>query len=301
MSGKGRNVHGVVLLDKPRGITSNAALQTVKRLFGARKAGHTGSLDPLATGLLPLCLGEATKISGFLLDSDKGYRAIFKLGVRTNTSDADGEVIQTRPVGLISDARLNEVLQQFTGDLQQVPPMHSAIKQNGVPLYKLAHAGLEVDRPARQVTIHELQRLRFEGDEVEVSVRCSKGTYIRTLAEDIGEALGCGAHVSLLRRDRVSAFTLEQASTLDQLHARATQGMEALDQILLPMDRALVDWPDVRLSKEAAYCLTRGQAVFVPQVTAQGWVRLFNGDDQFLGMGQVLDDGRVAPRRLVNQ
>lgn len=293
-------MHGVVLLDKPRGLTSNAALQIVKRLFNAQKAGHTGSLDPMATGLLPLCLGEATKISGFLLDSEKGYRAIFKLGARTNTGDADGEVIETRPVGIISAARLNEVLAKFTGEIRQVPPMHSAIKQNGVPLYKLAHAGQEVERAARDVTIYSMQLLRFEGDEVEVSVRCSKGTYIRTLAEDIGAALGCGAHLSLLQRDRVGAFTLAQAFTLEQLGERAARWIEALDQVLLPMDQALGDWPDVRLSDEAAYCLQHGQAVFVPRVTAQGWVRLFNSDNHFLGLGQVLDDGRVAPRRLVN-
>lgn len=300
MGAKGRNVHGVLLLDKPRGMTSNGALQIVKRLFSARKAGHTGSLDPLATGLLPLCLGEATKVSGFLLDSDKGYRAIFKLGVRTNSGDADGEVVQTRPVGAINIATLSDVLARFTGNIQQVPPMFSAIKQNGVPLYKLAYAGQEVERTARDVTIFSLQLLRFENDEIEVSVRCSKGTYIRTLAEDIGEALGCGAHVSLLQRVRVGGFTLEQAFTLDRLQQRAAQGIAALDQALLPMDHALEGWPDVRLSKEAAHCLQHGQAVFVPQVTAHGWVRLFNGDNHFLGMGEVLDDGRVAPRRLVN-
>ena len=297
---KGRAVHGVLLLDKPVGLTSNGALQIVKRLFNARKAGHTGSLDPLATGVLPLCLGEATKISGFLLDATKGYRSVFKLGIRTDSGDADGAVIETRPVGALTLDAINAVLASFVGDIVQIPPMHSAIKQNGVPLYKLAHQGLEVERLPRNVTIHELTLLCFEHDELEVAVRCSKGTYIRVLAEDIGTALGCGAHVAQLRRDLVGPYTLPQAVTLQQLQDDAQKSMETLDQRLLPIDSALADWPGVKLSDDATYFLKRGQTVFIPRTTDRGLVRLFNGQMNFLGIGQVLDDGRVAPRRLVN-
>ncbi len=300
VSKKGRNVHGVLLLDKPVGMTSNGALQIVKRLFNARKAGHTGSLDPLATGVLPLCLGEATKISGFLLDATKGYRSTFKLGVRTDSGDANGAVLATQPVGVLSLDTINAVLARFVGDIVQIPPMHSAIKQNGVPLYKLAHQGLEVERQPRCVTIHALTLLRFENDVLEVAVRCSKGTYIRVLAEDIGAALGCGAHVAQLQRDLVGPYRLAQAVTLQQLQDDARHGMDILDQRLLPMDGALADWPDVKLSDDAAYFLKRGQTVFIPRTSDRGLVRLFNSQMNFMGIGQVLDDGRVAPRRLVN-
>lgn len=297
---KGRNVHGVLLLDKPAGMTSNGALQIVKRLFNARKAGHTGSLDPLATGVLPLCLGEATKISGFLLDAAKGYRSVFKLGVRTDSGDADGVVIATSPVGELNHDTVNSVLARFVGPIVQIPPMHSAIKQNGVPLYKLAHQGVAVERLPRSVTIHELKLLRFENDEIEVAVRCSKGTYIRVLAEDIGAALGCGAHVAQLRRDLAGPYSLSQTVTLQQLQDDLQQGTEVLDRRLLPMDSALADWPGVKLSDDAAYFLKRGQTVFIPRTSDRGLVRLFNSQMNFLGIGQVQDDGRVAPRRLVN-
>ena len=203
---RGRQVNGGLLLDKPIGITSNAALQRVKRLFNANKAGHTGSLDPLATGMLPLCLGEATKISSFLLSADKEYRACLKLGVITDSADAEGNVVETRPVADYSESRVREVLKRFLGESSQIPPMHSAIKQNGQPLYKLAHQGIEVERKARDITIYSLELLRFEGDELEIAVRSSKGTYIRTLSEDIGEALGCGAHITALRRTGVGAL-----------------------------------------------------------------------------------------------
>ena len=250
--------------------------------------------------MLPLCLGEATKISGFLLDATKGYRSRFKLGIRTDSGDADGTVIATHPVGLLSLDTVNAVLERFVGEIVQIPPMHSAIKQNGVPLYKLAHQGLEVERQPRSVTIHQLTLLRFENDELEVSVRCSKGTYIRVLAEDIGTALGCGAHVMQLRRDMVGPYTLAQVLTMQQLQNDSQQGMENLDRHLLPIDSALVDWPGVKLSDDAAYFLSRGQTVFIPRTSERGLVRLFNGQMNFLGIGQVLDDGRVAPRRLIN-
>lgn len=298
---RGRNVNGVLLLDKPTGITSNAALQIVKRLFNANKAGHTGSLDPLASGMLPICLGEATKISGFLLSADKEYRALCKLGVTTDSGDADGEVRETRPLGELSGAQVQEVLESFVGQSQQIPPMHSAIKRDGQPLYKLARQGVEVEREPRDITIHSLNLLRLEGDELEFDVRCSKGTYIRVLAEDIGEALGCGAHVAGLRRTGVGALGDYPMHTLESLQEIAeTSGMAALDELLVPMELTLPDWPEVRLSEDASFYLCQGQAVFVPQLKDRGWVRLYAGDKRFLGLGTVLDDGRVAPKRLLS-
>ncbi len=298
---RGRNISGVLLLDKPVGITSNAALQVVKRFYDANKAGHTGSLDPLATGMLPICLGEATKISGFLLSADKSYRAVCKLGVTTNSGDADGEVLEERPVENIDEARVREVLMNFMGEGKQIPPMHSAIKRQGVPLYKLAHQGIEVEREARDITIHSLDLVQLDGDELEIDVRCSKGTYIRTLAEDIGEELGCGAHISVLRRTGIGALDNIEMHTLDSLAALAEQeDKEALDGLLLPTEAALPDWPEVQLSADASFYLCQGQAVFVPQLKDRGLVRLFGANKRFLGLGTVLDDGRVAPKRLLS-
>lgn len=298
---RGRNINGVLLLDKPVGLTSNAALQVVKRLYNANKAGHTGSLDPLATGILPICLGEATKISGFLLSADKCYRAVCKLGVITDSGDADGEVLEERPVGQLDQSQVLEVLMHFLGDSRQVPPMHSAIKRQGVPLYKLAHQGIEVEREARDITIHSLDLVRLEGDELEIDVCCSKGTYIRTLAEDIGEALGCGAHISALRRTGIGALDNIEVHTLDSLTELAEQeDKEALDGILLPTEAALPDWPEVQLSSDASFYLCQGQAVFVPRLKDRGWVRLFGDNKRFLGLGTVMDDGRVAPKRLLS-
>ncbi len=296
---RGRNVDGILLLDKPIGLTSNRALQQVKRLFNANKAGHTGSLDPLATGMLPICLGEATKVSGFLLEADKRYRAVCRLGVRTDSADADGEVIETRPVPQLTRERVIEVLEGFLGAQMQTPPMHSAIKQQGVPLYKLAHQGIEVARKAREVTIHGIELLRLDGDELTIDVRCSKGTYIRTLAEDIGEALGCGAHISALRRTGVGGLEMASVVDFETLEALAAQGAEALDALLVPAGDALPEWPAVRLSEDASFYLRQGQPVFVPQLKDRGWVRLYRGDEEFLGLGTVLDDGRVAPKRLL--
>lgn len=297
---RGREVNGVLLLDKPTGITSNAALQKVKRLFNANKAGHTGSLDPLASGMLPICLGEATKISGYLLSADKEYQASLKLGVTTDSADADGNVVQTRPVEAFTEARIREVLESFLGKISQTPPMHSAIKQNGQPLYKLAHQGIEVPREPREITIHSLELLRFEGDELDIAVRSSKGTYIRTLAEDIGEALGCGAHITKLRRTSVGALDGQQMYSLESLEAIVEQsGAGALDKLLMPMESMLPDWPEVRLSEDASFYLCQGQPVFVPQLKDRGWVRLYASDERFLGLGTVLDDGRVAPKRLM--
>lgn len=300
-SAKGRSINGILLLDKPVGITSNSALQQVKRLYQARKAGHTGNLDPLASGLLPICLGEATKLSAFLLDADKVYRGVCKLGARTTTGDGEGEVIERRPVGEVDRKRVLEVLESFTGEIQQIPPMHSAIKHKGQPLYKLAHQGIEIERQPRTVRIYKLELLRLEGDELEILVHCSKGTYIRTLAEDIGEALGYGAHLSALHRTGAGPFQEENAITLDRLRAVADEGLEALDALLLPMQHALENWPVVRLSGNAAYYLGQGQPVTVPQAPTSGLVRLVAEGERFIGVGNILDDGRVAPKRLLNR
>lgn len=297
---RGRNISGILLLDKVVGITSNAALQQVKRLFNARKAGHTGNLDPLASGLLPLCFGEATKMSAFLLDSDKRYRGTIKLGVRTSTADAEGTVLETRPVAGLDAARVREVLQAFTGSIEQIPPMHSAIKHKGQPLYKLAREGLEIERQPRCVHIHTLELLRFADDEVDIEVHCSKGTYIRTLAEDIGRALGCGAHLASLRRTGAGPFDIRQAVTLVQLEAiAAEEGFAGLDRLLLPLEAALADRPAVSVSDNSAFYLRQGQPVLVPKAPTDGLVRLY-GKEHFLGVGQILEDGRVAPRRLVS-
>ncbi len=298
---RGRSVNGVLLLDKPAGLTSNAALQIVKRLYNANKAGHTGSLDPLATGMLPICLGEATKISGFLLSADKEYRAVCKLGVTTDTGDAEGEIRETRPLGDLTETQVKEVLESFLGQSQQIPPMHSAIKRDGQPLYKLARQGIEVEREPRDIVIHSLKLLRLEGDELELDVRCTKGTYIRVLAEDIGTALGCGAHVAALRRTSVGALDEYPMHTMDELQAMVdASGAHVLDELLLPMESTLPDWPEVRLSEDASFYLCQGQPVFVPQLKDRGWVRLYAGNERFLGLGTVLDDGRVAPKRLLS-
>lgn len=295
----GRPVNGILLLDKPMGATSNAALQQVKRLFQAQKAGHTGSLDPLATGVLPICLGEATKASAFLLDADKHYRVVCKLGETTSTQDAEGEVLESRPVGDYDLAELEAVLDRFRGPQEQVPPMFSAVKHEGQRLYKLARQGIEVERKARSIVIHELNLLSWESPNLEIAVHCSKGTYVRTLAEDIGEVLGCGAHVTALRRTGVGPYGGDDLVTLEQLEALAGEGYARLDARLLPMESALAQWPGVRLTGDAAFYLRQGQPVLVPKAPTSGWVRLYEGESTFLGMGEILDDGRVAPRRLM--
>ena len=296
---KGRDVNGILVLDKPAGYSSNQALQTVRRLFDARKAGHTGNLDPMATGVLPICLGEATKVSAFLLDADKGYAGTVRLGSRTDSGDAEGEVIETRPVPAIDEARIEEVLARFRGPIEQLPPMYSAVKQGGQPLYKLAREGKTVERKPRQVTIHSLEATGFDGECIDIAVKCTKGTYIRTLAEEIGEALGCGAHLSRLVRTQAGPFHMEQAVTLDGLKAVAEGGLAALDALLLPAQSGLDDWPRVQLSSTGAFYVRQGQPVQVPNAPTDGMVRLFEGEDIFLGIGHILDDGRVAPKRLL--
>lgn len=304
---KGRDVSGVLLLDKPQGGSSNHALQRVKRLFGAAKAGHTGSLDPLATGMLPVCFGEATKISAFLLDADKRYHLKCQLGVNTTTGDAEGEVIDTQDVSRITERDVKNVLPDFLGEIDQVPPMYSAIKHNGERLYKLARKGIEVERKARQVTIYDIDFISLEwqqqGDQkrliLELEVHCSKGTYVRTLVEDIASKLNCGAHITSLRRLSVGPYEGNML-TIEQLEALAQQGEAALDSCLQSVDSGVSHWPDVHLSSDAAFYVQQGQAVMVPQAPTQGWVRIYD-QEHFLGLGEIQDDGLVAPRRMIKQ
>lgn len=303
---KGREVHGILLLDKPTGLTSNDVLQKVKRIYNAAKAGHTGALDPLATGMLPICLGEATKFSQFLLDADKRYQVTAKLGVRTNTSDADGEVVSERPVN-VATGDIIEALDKFRGPIMQVPSMYSALKHNGRPLYEYAREGIVIEREARPITIYELKLISVEGDEIKMEVHCSKGTYIRSLVDDLGELLGCGAHVTALRRTQVASYPYDRMLTLEQLecileHARAqtVPPREHLDPLLLPMDTAVASLPEVNLLPAVAAYVNQGQAVQVAGAPQSGQVRMTVGPEhEFIGVGEIDDDGRVAPRRLV--
>ncbi len=291
-------INGVLLLNKPLDITSNRALQRVKRLFNAKKAGHTGSLDPLATGMLPICLGEATKFSQFLLDSDKHYHVKAKLGVKTTTGDAEGEIIATHPVTDITPEKIKTALNQFIGAIKQIPPMFSAIKQQGKPLYELARQGLEVERKARDIFIYSSQFISSEEDTFVFQVHCSKGTYIRTLVEDIGEALGLGAYVTGLHRTAVSPYQQNKMfclSELEEIHQR--DGVDALMQCLLPMDTCVKHLPAISLSSINLRAIRMGQTVMTDQ-EANGLVRLFGENGEFVGMGEIVE-GRIAPRRLV--
>ena len=297
-----QNIQGILLLDKPIGLTSNGALQRIKRLFCAKKAGHTGSLDPLATGMLPICFGEATKFSQFLLDSDKHYRVVMKLGIKTTTGDAEGEVISTRPVENNEAQQFATVSQEFLGAIQQIPPMFSAIKHQGKPLYQLARKGLEVERTPRTVQIHSLRLEKTETDQIYFDVHCSKGTYIRTLVEDIGERLGCGAHVIGLHRLAVIPYENTAMYTLTELEKMCEQsGLETLHRLLLPVETSVQALPAIKLSTSAAFYMRMGQPVLVPHLPTQGFVRVFSEDGRFMGIGEIMEDGRVTPRRLVAQ
>ncbi|NJN46220.1 MAG: tRNA pseudouridine(55) synthase TruB [Candidatus Competibacteraceae bacterium] len=296
---RNRSVNGILLLDKPSGLTSNAALQKVKRLYCARKAGHTGSLDPLASGMLPICLGEATKFAGFLLDANKRYRFACQLGVVTDTGDAEGEVVSTCAVPSLTQATVNDALAQLTGDIKQLPPMYSALKHQGQRLYKLARQGQVVERQPRPVTIHSLHLLGLEGDWIECEVHCSKGTYVRTLATDLGELLGCGAHVVALRRVGVEPYVSQRMESLDELEKQADQGYGALDALLLPLDSALAAWPVFRVSETMVNSLFQGHSVRLDCLAQQGRVRLYHAE-RFLGVGEIRDGERVIPRRLIS-
>lgn len=288
-----RAVDGVLLLDKPHGLTSNAALQTARRLLNAAKAGHTGTLDPMATGLLPLTFGEATKFSQMLLDADKGYEATVRLGAETDTGDAEGAIIATSPVTATADD-IATVLPRFTGPIEQIPPMHSALKRDGKPLYEYARAGIEVERAPRRVCIHALELLGVDGDCFRIRVDCSKGTYVRTLAIDLGRALGCGAHLSALRRVRIGPFEVAQAVTLAALEATPAEGRDAL---LAPVDALVGHLPQVHLDSERAGWLLQGRALELGGLGA-GLLRIYAGE-RFLGLGEAGADGKLAPKRLV--
>jgi tRNA pseudouridine55 synthase len=296
---RGRDVRGVLLLDKPRGVTSNHALQRVKRLYDAAKAGHTGSLDPLATGMLPICFGAATRLGGYLLDSDKAYRVTACLGTATDTQDADGTITERRDGPAPEEAAVRSALSQFVGEIQQVPPMYSALKRDGVPLYRLARRGVTVERAARCVTIHALTFERYAWPELELSVRCSKGTYVRTLVVDVAAALGTLGHVLELRRTSVDPFAAEQMVSLEVLEDLAARNDRAgLDGLLLPADSALPDWPGVVLRPEAAERLAHGQAVAADHAWPVGRTKIYQEPRDLLAIGEVTSDGRLVPHRV---
>jgi tRNA pseudouridine55 synthase len=305
----GRPIDGVLILDKPAGMTSNAALQTVKRLYFAAKAGHTGSLDPLATGVLPLCFGEATKFSQYLLDADKIYRSTFVFGVATNSGDSDGEVIARGDASALTQEKIEAALEQFRGDIEQVPSMFSAIKKDGQPLYKLARLGIEVERAARAVTIRELRIEAFRSGaraagvnaEVDIWIHCSKGTYVRSIAEDLGQALGCGAHVGKLRRVQAGPFGEADSVSLTTLEGlKARDALAEMDNLLRATTTALGALPKLVLAEAAGFYLRQGQPVLVSKAPTSGLVQLQLASGEFIGVGEILNDGRVAPRRLVN-
>jgi len=292
----GDPVDGILLLDKPAGITSNAALQKAKLLLHAKKGGHTGSLDPIATGLLPLCFGEATKLAGFFLDSDKVYWARLKLGERTDTGDCEGSVLKKSPVN-VDEQSIRRALDRFKGKIKQIPPMYSAVKVNGLPLYRLAREGKVIDREPRLVSVYRLELLSFEAAELEIELHCSHGFYVRGLAHDLGELLGCGAHVQRLRRLNVAGLEVGNSVSMSELDE--LENPSARRHKLLAGDEALSHIPTVDLSVDAAFYLCRGQAVRAADLPSGGWVRLYSRDAGFLGMGAITDDGKVAPRRLM--
>ena len=295
----GLNIHGILLLDKRLGVSSNKALQEVRRLFNANKAGHTGSLDPLATGLLPLCFGEATKVSALMLDDNKRYQVVVQLGVMTDTGDLEGTVIEIKPVPKLFVDDILACLEKFTGAIDQIPPMYSALKLNGKKLYELAREGITVERKARHISIFELKLLSFSEDQLTLDVFCSKGTYIRSLAEDIGYELGCGATVKELRRLEAGQFSIENARTIEQLTAMDQQ---SLSQCLINVDKPLEALPAVQLNDEQAICIKHGQSITSPDWNVgmrQGTVRMY-GAAMFLGLGEMLSDGKLAPKKLFN-
>lgn len=298
---KFRDVHGVFLLDKPQGMSSNDIMQKVKRLFQANKAGHTGALDPLATGMLPICLGEATKFSQFLLDSDKRYFVTAKLGERTDTSDAEGQVVETREVN-VTEADILAALPQFRGDILQVPTMFSALKYNGKPLYEYARQGITVEREARPITIFELKFIEYNAPYLSLEVHCSKGTYIRTLVDDLGEVLGCGAHVTVLRRLAVADYPIEMMMPIDELQLLAESfPQKSLDTLLLPVDTAVAKLPALNLTEVQTKAVKFGQRVkFENNEQVYGLVRLFSDENQFLGVAEITADNVIRPNRMVN-
>ena len=285
----------MLLLDKPLGYSSNQALQRIKILYQAAKAGHTGTLDPLATGLLPLCFGEATKFAHFLTDADKVYVATVKLGITTNTGDAEGETLSTKLVN-VSQPQFEAACHQFVGEISQVPPMYSALKHEGKAMYEYARAGVEIERAARIVTIHSIELNAFEQDVAIITVKCSKGTYIRTLAEDIGNSLGCGAHLIGLRRTATANYNVAQAIALEQFEKLSAEQQAAL---LLPADSAVQHLPEIILAEDSAFYLRKGQAVWQSGMIPKGLLRLYTEKNEFLGLGEQQTDGKITPRRLI--
>ncbi|WP_339672076.1 tRNA pseudouridine(55) synthase TruB [Dasania marina] len=300
---RGRPVHGILVLDKPIDKSSNWALQVAKAIYNAQKAGHTGSLDPLATGVLPLCFGEATKFSQYLLNANKAYRSTFTLGVTTASGDAEGKVLTAEPAGHISEQQVLAMLDQFRGSIEQVPSMYSALKHEGQPLYKLARKGLEVERKSRRVEIFTLELEAYragEYPEIDVYIECSKGTYVRSIAEDLGAALGCGAHVSMLNRTGAGPFVASQSVSLAELQVlRDREAFDELDALLQPVDQALGHLPAVTLSEAAVDYIKQGQPVMVPKAPSDSEFKLYSEQGSFLGIGELNDDGLVKPRRLI--
>ena len=297
---RGRDIHGVFLLDKPQGMSSNDIMQKVKRIFQANKAGHTGALDPLATGMLPICLGEATKFSQFLLDADKRYLVTAKLGERTDTSDAEGQIVETREVK-VKTPEILTALEQFRGDILQVPTMFSALKHNGKPLYEYARQGITVEREARPITIFELNFIEYNAPYLTLEVHCSKGTYIRTLVDDLGEVLGCGAHVTMLRRTAVADYPTEKMLDWNALQSLAEQqDLALLDALLLPMDTAVAKLPALTLDENQTQGIGFGQRIkFDNPNRLQGQVRLFSHENRFLGVAVIDENNVIRPQRLV--
>lgn len=285
-----KNIHGVILLDKPTGKTSNAVLQRIKWLLSAKKAGHTGSLDPLATGLLPLCFGQATKVSEYLLHSHKKYTTVLKLGEVTDTLDSEGEVTATLPVD-VSDEQLQHALEQFRGDIKQVPPMYSALKKDGQPLYKLARKGEVIERPARDMTVHSLEARRIDNVHVELKVHCSSGFYIRSLCHDLGQVLGCGAHVVELRRTDIKALTVEQAHSMDDIENTE------LKDLLLPIDTLIEHMPKIEISDAQATSMLQGKVTSSEGLQTTELTRFYRTNGALFGVGEVSETGAIKAQK----
>ena len=299
---KGRQLTGIFLLDKEKGVSSNKALQQTKHLFGADKAGHTGSLDPLATGVLPICFGQATKFSRFLLDAEKSYETTIRLGITTESGDAEARVVKKRPTDFLNMDRVESALEMYRGKTRQIPPMFSALKVDGERLYKLARKGITIDREPRDIEIYELNLLSFAGNEAKLFIRCSKGTYVRTLVEDIGESIGCGAHVRELRRLQVASFSIGDCFTLDSIMG-FRQKYELLDARLLPVDSALAGWPRIFVPEQSQISLKHGKTISVESLAPSGLVTIYsensNRPAEFLGIGEFRANGRLSPKKML--
>jgi tRNA pseudouridine55 synthase len=295
---KGRALNGLLLFDKPAGESSNRVLQKVKHIFNAAKAGHTGTLDPLATGLLVICFGRTTKIADYLLAVDKQYRVVLKLGETTDSADADGKILEQRDSSSVTEAQILQHAASLTGSIEQIPPMYSALKHQGSRLYELARKGIEVDRAPRKVEIHSFDLIKFQENMVTMQVHCSKGTYIRTLVEDLGELLSCGAHVVELRRTSLGPFTDPKMHNISELKQLGENGLSELDQALLPTDQALQGWPAVSVEENQMIDMRNGHALELPYLPAEGLVRIYDADQQFYGIGKIREDGKMAPKPL---